>query len=173
MPTQTDRSKQYDRVQAALDAALEQMSRSQHFLLEGLLELQTEHPNAVHAATDITGFGLLGHLGEMLRNPALNVVLNGPKIPALPWALSLLAKGYASSLAPANRRAWGLLDNGCVNLQLDGIDPGSKEHQVLLELLVDPQTCGPLVISVQAKIAEQLTAQPQSPWTDIGKVKQR
>jgi selenide,water dikinase len=66
-----------------------------------------------------------------------------------------------------------LLDNGCVNLQLDGIDPGSKEHQVLLELLVDPQTCGPLLISVQAEIAEQLTAQPQSPWTDIGKVKQR
>ncbi len=154
----------------ALDLALEQMGTSQHVLLEGLLDLETEHPNAVHATTDITGFGLLGHLGEMLSNPSLNVVINGPEIPALPGALSLLAKGYASSLAPANRRAWGLLDNGSVNLQLAGIDPGSKQHQALLELLVDPQTCGPLLISVQADIAHQLTSQPQSPWTDIGSV---
>jgi selenide,water dikinase len=157
----------------ALDTALEQMATSQHPLLEQLLELQSEHPHAIHAATDITGFGLLGHLGEMLRNPGLKVVLNGPEIPALPGALALVAKGYASSLAPANRRAWGLLDNGSVDLQLNGIDPGSKEHQALLELLVDPQTCGPLLISVQTEIAEQLKAQPQSPWTDIGSVKQR
>ncbi|QNI57143.1 bifunctional selenide/ water dikinase / oxidoreductase fusion protein [Synechococcus sp. BIOS-U3-1] len=157
----------------ALDLALEQMGRSQHVLLEELLALQTKHPNAIHAATDITGFGLLGHLDEMLRNTGLNVVLNGHEIPALPGALSLLAKGYASSLAPANRRAWRLLDNGSVNLQLAGIDPGSKQHQALLELLVDPQTCGPLLISVEADIAQQLTTQPQSPWTDIGSVRSR
>ncbi len=157
----------------AMAAALEQMATSQHPLLEQLLELQSEHPRAIHAATDITGFGLLGHLGEMLRNPALKVVLNGSEIPALPGALALLAKGYASSLAPANRRAWSLLDNGCVDLPLDGIDPGSREHQALLELLVDPQTCGPLLISVTAEIAQQLTQQPHSPWTEIGSVQAR
>ena len=157
----------------ALDLALEQMSTSQQFLLEELLGLQTEHPNAIHAATDITGFGLLGHLGEMLRNPDLKVVLNGHKIPALTGALSLLGNGYASSLAPANRQTWSLLDNGSVDLQLAGIDPGSKQHQALLELLVDPQTCGPLLISVQAQIAQQLLAQSQSNWTEIGHVEQR
>ena len=149
------------------------MGTSQHQLLEELLDLETELPAAIHAATDITGFGLLGHLGEMLRNPSLNVVLNGPEIPALPEALFLLEQGYASSLAPGNRRAWALLDSGDVDLQLAGIDPGSKQHQALLELLVDPQTCGPLLISVQAEIAHQLTSQPQSPWTDIGNVQQR
>ena len=158
---------------SALDLALEQMGRSQHHLLEELLALQTEHPNAIHAATDITGFGLLGHLSEMLRHPALKVVLSGPEIPAVPGALSLLANGYASSLAPANRRAWSLMDKGSVDLQLAGIDSGNKAHQALLELLVDPQTCGPLLISVQADIAHQLTSQPQSPWTDIGNVQQR
>ena len=95
-------------------------------MLEELLGLQNEHPNAIHAATDITGFGLLGHLGEMLRNPDLKVMLNGPEIPALSGALSLLGNGYASSLAPANRRTWSLLDNGSVDLQLAGIDPGSS-----------------------------------------------
>ena len=149
------------------------MGTSQHVLLEELLELQRQHPNAIHAATDITGFGLLGHLGEMLRNPVLKVVFNGQEIPALPEALFLLEQGYASSLAPANRRAWSLLDNGGVDLQLTGIEPGSKDHRALLELLVDPQTCGPLLISVQADIAQVLTTRLQSPWTEIGSVKQR
>ena len=158
---------------ACLDLALEQMGTSQHHLLEQLLDLQTEHPNAIHAATDITGFGLLGHLGEMLRNPGLKVVLNGPDIPALPGALSLLEKGYASSLAPANRRAWSLLDNGSVHLQLVDIDPGSKANQAMLELLVDPQTCGPLLISVEADIAQKLSSKAQSHWTEIGNVQLR
>jgi len=158
---------------SALDTALEQMGTSQHVLLEELLDLETELPAAIHAATDITGFGLLGHLGEMLRNPSLNVVLNGPEIPALPKALFLLEQGYASSLAPGNRRAWALLDNGDVDLQLAGIDLGSKQHQALLELLVDPQTCGPLLISVDSPIAQTLTSAPNSPWTDIGGVQAR
>jgi len=158
---------------ACLDLALEQMGTSQHHLLEQLLDLQTEHPNAIHAATDITGFGLLGHLGEMLRNPGLKVVLNGPDTPALPGALSLLEKGYASSLAPANRRAWSLLDNGSVHLQLVDIDPGSKTNQAMLELLVDPQTCGPLLISVEPDIAQKLRSKAQSPWTEIGNVQLR
>ena len=157
----------------SLDLALAQMGTSQHLLLEELLGLEAEHPRAIHAATDITGFGLLGHLGEMLRNPGLKVVLKGPEIPSLAGALSLLENGYASSLAPANRRAWSLLDNGCVDLQLAGIAPGSREHQALLQLLVDPQTCGPLLISVQADIAHQLTSQPNTAWTDIGGVQQR
>ena len=157
----------------SLDLALAQMGTSQHLLLEELLGLEAEHPRAIHAATDITGFGLLGHLGEMLRNPGLKVVLKGPEIPSLAGALSLLENGYASSLAPANRRAWSLLDNGCVDLQLAGIAPGSGEHQALLQLLVDPQTCGPLLISVQADISQQLTSQPNTAWTDIGGVQQR
>ena len=149
------------------------MGTSQHVLLEELLDLQSEHPNAIHAATDITGFGLLGHLSEMLLSRDLKVVLNGRAIPALAGALSLLCKGYASSLAPANRRAWSLLDNGCVDLQLAEIDPGSEQHQALLELLVDPQTCGPLLISVHADIAQVLTTRLKSPWTDIGSVQAR
>ena len=158
---------------SAVDTALKQMATSQHPLLEQLLTLQTEQPGAIHAATDITGFGLLGHLGEMLRNPSLRAVIKSPNIPVLPGALSLLEKGFASSLAPANRRAWGLLDNGSVDLQLAGIDPGSKESQAMLELLVDPQTCGPLLISVQDDIAKKLTSEAQSPWTEIGNVQPR
>ena len=51
------------------------------------------------------------------------------------------------------------------------VDPGSKEHHALLELLVDPQTCGPLLISVSTRIAHKLTCQSHSAWTEIGNVR--
>ena len=158
---------------SALDTALKQMSTSQHPLLEQLLTLQTEQPGTIHAATDITGFGLLGHLGEMLRDPTLRAVLQGPAIPVLPEALVLFEQGHASSLAPANRRSWCLLDRGSVSLDLNGTVPGGEEHQAMLDLLVDPQTCGPLLISVQADNAQRLTNEPHSPWTEIGRVETR
>ena len=157
-----------------LDKALEQMSTSQHHLLEELLTLQKIHPNCIHAATDITGFGLLGHLGEMLGPTAtpehVRVTLQADAIPALPGALPLLESGLASSLAPANRRSWGLLDQGLVTLHLGNILVGSLQSQALLELLVDPQTCGPLLISVTSPLADALLQAESSPWTAIGSV---
>lgn len=157
-----------------LDMALKQMSTSQHHLLEELLTLQKAHPKDIHAATDITGFGLLGHLGEML-GPArpqeqLSVTLQAEAIPALPGALSLLENGKASSLAPANRRAWSLLDQGRVTLQFSSITPGSLQGQAILELLVDPQTCGPLLVSVPPLLAEALLRSASRSWTAIGSV---
>ena len=53
-----------------LDAALKGMACSQHLLLEQIEPIR----ESIHACTDITGFGLLGHLGEMLQNnPGLTV----------------------------------------------------------------------------------------------------
>ena len=167
-----------------LDTALTQMQTSQHPLVQQLNDLEQEHPEQIHAATDITGFGLLGHLGEMLggsgtATPPLQIQLNANRIPALPGALALLAAGYASSLAPANRRAWSLLDpqepDGqrpavCLHLGEDNVT--SKDRQALLELLVDPQTCGPLLISVAPTFAESLLRQPGQGWRAIGRVTQ-
>ena len=95
-----------------LDHALAQMGTSQHPIVEQLQELISLEAEALPSCTDVTGFGLLGHLGEMLQtsSPSLQVVLDGSAIPALPGALKLLKAHHASSLAPANRRAWSLLD---------------------------------------------------------------
>ena len=91
------------------------MQTSKHKLVAQLATLEQKYSGQLHAATDITGFGLLGHLGEMLDDTAKNlerlqVQLDVNRIPALPGALALLSACHASSLAPANRRALSMLD---------------------------------------------------------------
>ena len=138
-----------------LDAALRTMACSQHTLLQQLAPLR----EGIHACTDITGFGLLGHLGEMLQNSSrLTVELDGPAIPAYPGALELFQRGVSSTLAPSNRAAWRWLE-GKVQF---------KQHPsaALLELLVDPQTCGPLLLACTAETAATLTQ--DGPWLQIG-----
>ena len=140
---------------ADLDAALRTMACSQHTLLKQLEPVRGD----IHACTDITGFGLLGHLGEMLQNsPELTVELDGPAIPAYPGALELFERSVSSTLAPSNRAAWRWLE-GPVQL---------KQHSsaALLELLVDPQTCGPLLLACSSEAAAQLTQ--NGPWLQIG-----
>ena len=138
-----------------LDAALQGMAWSQHTLIEQIAPIR----EGIHACTDITGFGLLGHLGEMLQNNSgLKVQLDGSAIPAYPGALELFERGVSSTLAPSNRAAWQWLE-GPVQLW----QPPSA---ALLELLVDPQTCGPLLLACSREAAMQLTQ--SGPWIQIG-----
>ena len=140
---------------ADLDAALKSMACSQHTLLEQLEPIR----KGIHACTDITGFGLLGHLGEILQNSRdLTIHLDGSAIPAYSGALELFERGISSTLAPSNRAAWRWLE-GTIEMQ----QPPSA---ALLELLVDPQTCGPLLLACSSKAATQLTQ--SGPWLQIG-----
>ena len=79
-------------------------------------------------------------------------------IPTYPQALDLLEQGQASSLAPANRRSWQWLDSA---IQLD-----QAPSRGLLELLVDPQTCGPLLLACPDTTASTLVS--EGPWQRIG-----
>ncbi|MCX5937147.1 MAG: selenide, water dikinase SelD [Cyanobium sp. LacPavin_0920_WC12_MAG_62_9] len=125
---------------AWIDQALAQMQQSQ----APLVDLLSAH--GCRACTDITGFGLLGHLGEMLGASAapIQVSLDAAALQGLAMAgsLELLDLGYASSLAPSNARSLALLDGP---IQLVG--PSSA---ALHGLLIDPQTCGPLLAALPA-----------------------
>ena len=160
-----------------LDHALAQMGTSQHPIVEQLQALINLDPEALSSCTDVTGFGLLGHLGEMLQasHHQLQVVLDASAIPALPGALKLLKTQHASSLAPANRRAWSLLDPtqdhpAKVILARAGSGGAPEDDQALLELLVDPQTCGPLLLGCTESMANALLQANDTPWHHIGVV---
>ena len=119
-----------------IDAALAQMQQCQASLVELLSR------RGCRACTDVTGFGLLGHLGEMVAASPENcrVTLKAAAIPALPGALALLSAGWASSLAPSNASALALLGE---RIELQG--QSDAAHQALL---LDPQTCGPLLAAI-------------------------
>ncbi len=169
-----------------VDVALEQMSRSQHLFLSELRSLQnsSNELNPIHACTDITGFGLLGHLEEMLdasnnllksssQKVPLAIRLDAEEVPALPGALDLLEQGHSSTLAPANRGFLNLLtmSSNCqpkIYLTFKEARKGSDRHKAILELLVDPQTCGPLLVTCSTNSASKLLAHGH--WFKIGNV---
>ncbi|MBV9828659.1 MAG: selenide, water dikinase SelD [Alphaproteobacteria bacterium] len=96
--------------------------------------------HGVVACTDVTGFGLLGHLSEMLAASGTDARLDPEAIPALDGAMALLTTGLTSSLHNANAAALSVLDGAP--------DPA------LAALLIDPQTAGGLLAGVAPDRAE-------------------
>jgi selenide,water dikinase len=99
------------------------------------------------ACTDVTGFGLIGHLSEMLRASMVGAEVNARAVPFYQGALELMEAGVASSLQPNNEQA----------LQ-DFVIEGSDRRAARVRLLVDPQTAGGLLAGVPADRAEACVA---------------
>ncbi len=100
------------------------------------------------ACTGISGFGLAGHLEEMLRASHLSATLDLNSLPVLPGALEVLAGGIRSSLHPSNQR------NGESLMQVDASAAAHPNYA----LLFDPQTAGGLMASVPKEQAEACVA---------------
>jgi len=98
--------------------------------------------HGVHAATDVTGFGLLGHLVEMVKASGVDVTLALSRLPLLSGVRETIAMEMFSSLHPQNLR----LRRAIRNLESAAQDP-------LYPMLFDPQTAGGLLASVPAKAA--------------------
>jgi selenide,water dikinase len=112
---------------AWLAAAIDSMCRSNATAARILRE------HAVTACTDVTGFGLAGHLAEMTSASSVAATIWLQAIPVLPGALELVATGVESTLAPDNARI-------VPNL---GTEPRER-------VLIDPQTSGGLLAGVPA-----------------------
>jgi selenide,water dikinase len=132
----------------AVDAAIESMLISNAHAMAALMEYQ---PSAV---TDVTGFGLVGHLLEMLDGNKKRLVaeLQLPAIPLLAGALELAALKWRSSLHPQ-------LEPYLSRCTIDDKPPTSqsdKDHAATRALLLDPQTSGGLLATLSAGDAQRL-----------------
>ncbi len=95
--------------------------------------------------TDVTGFGLAGHLLEMLRAARVSAEIWLDQLPLLPGAVELASAGIESSLAPANRAA---------ETEIDADDDATSAAPYAI--LFDPQTAGGLLVGVAPSEAEAL-----------------
>ena len=101
----------------------------------------------VHAATDVTGFGLLGHLHNMLVASGLAAELDAASVPLLPMALELAGSGAIPGGTKRNREALA-----------EHVKLGAEIPEPLRVLLFDAQTSGGLLIAVAAGRVDSLLA---------------
>jgi len=104
----------------------------------------------VHAVTDVTGFGLLGHALEMARGAGLTVELTGPP-PLLDGVEALAVAGVRTGASGRNWDSYGA-----------GVDLPSGLADWRRDLLTDPQTSGGLLIAVAADQAQALLSLAQA-----------
>jgi selenide,water dikinase len=100
----------------------------------------------VHALTDVTGFGLLGHALELARGAGLKARLDMRKRPLLPNVQSLAGQGFVTGASGRNWAGYG-----------DALSLDSRINPVQQALLTDPQTSGGLLVScAEQSVAEVL-----------------
>ncbi|WP_281825188.1 selenide, water dikinase SelD [Jannaschia rubra] len=106
------------------------------------------------AMTDVTGFGLAGHLSAICRASGVGADLILAAVPVYAGAEDLAASGHASTLFPANRRATRVTGGA-----------GAR-----LDLLHDPQTAGGLLAAVPADRADALVAELRAAGHDAARI---
>jgi selenide, water dikinase len=102
----------------------------------------------VHACSDVTGFGLLGHAHGMASGSSVTLILESARLPLLRRARHLAEKGYLTGGCKRNREF----------LQ-DKITIDSSIRSGLVEMALDPQTSGGLLIALPQKSAPKLVAE--------------
>lgn len=109
--------------------------------------------------TDVTGFGLAGHLLEMLEESKLQATVSLESIPLLQGALALTEQGLRSTLYPENVRHESLIHNA-----------GDFQLHARYPLLFDPQTSGGLLATVPKEKAEECIAAFRDAGNDVAGV---
>jgi len=101
----------------------------------------------VHACTDVTGFGLLGHACEMIEGTDVGMMIRSSDVPFFPEAKELAEMGMTPGGLHRNRE-----------FRLNMVEIGDNVPQFMLDILFDPQTSGGLLISLPESEAESLLA---------------
>jgi selenide, water dikinase len=134
----------FDRVEAALAA---EAVRSMQTLNRAAAEaLQTLDAGAVHACTDVTGFGLIGHATEMARASGVTIAIGAGVVPVFPGVMEIAE----------HNRSGGMGSNQEHFAPSTHVEPGvDRVHEIVL---YDPQTSGGLLIAADAASADEVAA---------------
>ncbi len=125
--------------EGALEAAAQSMARLNRDAARLMIEF------GAHACTDVTGFGLMGHLAAMAAASAVDVEITWDDLPVLPGLLQSLADGIVPGAIERNREA-----SDASLVAGDGLD------RAMLDLCFDPQTSGGLLIAVPPENVDAL-----------------
>lgn len=101
--------------------------------------------NAVHAMTDVTGFGLLGHLLGICRGSHLTAQLTFNQLPLLPAAVRFAQQGFVTGASQRNWKSYG-----------HEVNLASHISEWQCSLLTDPQTSGGLLIACSSEAASAI-----------------
>ena len=145
------------RMGAAADEALALAVKSMTTLNKYAAAVADRYP--VHACTDVTGFGLLGHLHEMTR-PDLTARVHAAALPVIPAARGYADGFYLTAAAQRNRNfaaAWA---------RLRGLSFADEE------ILFDPQTSGGLLFALDADVADDFVREIAALGLPCGKIGQ-
>ena len=130
--------------QAVVDAAVDQMRTLNKAAAETIV-----NTGGVHACTDITGFGLAGHVSEMAVASNVTIVIDVNALPIIPGVLDLIAANKSGGLK-TNKDHF-----------LPGIEFGREVSDDRRELIFDPQTSGGLLLSVDSNSADAVFSRLQ------------
>jgi selenide, water dikinase len=114
---------------------------------------------SVHTATDVTGFGLVGHARELAMASNVSIEIESSKIAFLPGAIECVKAGFVPGGLKSNRE----FAESCVD-SAKGLAPE------VYTLLFDPQTAGGLLISVQSSSADALVRELQARKVPAGRI---
>ena len=143
----------------ASDESVSEAVKSMSTLNAAASLVARKHP--VHACSDVTGFGILGHALGMASGSGVTLVIESAKMPLLRRAASLAEKGYITGGCKRNREY--------LNDKM-AIDTSIREG--LIEVALDPQTSGGLLIAIAKrhapKLVEDLHAAGVAHATEVG-----
>lgn len=139
--------------ESAWNALLRNLTRLNRSCLEIALKYE------LHAATDITGFGMIGHLHEMAQASNLSARIHASEIPVLPEIEMCAELGLVPAAAYANRNAYSSFAKFAPSVSL-----------AMSDILYDPQTSGGLMFSLSSDQAEALVNDLKSGGWDAANV---
>jgi selenide,water dikinase len=103
--------------------------------------------DGVHAVTDVTGFGLAGHLLEVCQGSGLRATVRYADLPVLPHARELIEAGFQTGASARNWTSYG--DRVAINATTIETKAGPRvgPENTAKTLLTDPQTSGGLLVA--------------------------